>query len=72
MSALKPMTEITEHRAVVSWAGPGKPIVLKVYGPEGEVAVPLLPKRALTLAKDLTEPAVTAIKTSQWGPGWPG
>jgi len=27
-----------------------------VYGPGGEVAVPLLPKRALTLAKDPTEP----------------
>ena len=45
---------------------------MTVYGPDGEVAVRLLPVRALELAKALTEPAVTAIKNSQWGPGWPG
>ncbi len=41
------MTETTEYRAVVAWEGPGEPIVLALYGPDGEaVAVPLLPKRA--------------------------
>ena len=45
---------------------------LKVYGPDGEVALPLVPKRDLELAKDLIEPAVSAIKTEQWGEGWPG
>ena len=42
-------------------------------GADGEVAaVRLSPTRALELAKDLTEPAVQSIKTSQWGGGWPG
>ena len=59
-------------RAVVRWEGPGEPTVLTVHGPDGEVAVPLTPVRALELAKDLSEPAVTAIKTNQWGSGWPG
>ena len=40
---------------------------LKVYGPDGEVAVPLLPKRALTLAKELLTRGVQAIKAD-----WPG
>ncbi len=26
------------ERAVVSWEGPGEPIMLQVYGPAGEVA----------------------------------
>ncbi len=43
----------TEPRAAVSWEGPGEPIVLALYGADGEVAVPLLPKRALTLAQEL-------------------
>ena len=51
---------------MATWEGPGEPIVLKVYGPDGEVAVPLTPVRALELAQRLTQPAVTAIKTSQW------
>ena len=63
---------MTEARAVVSWKGPGQPIMLTVYGSDGEVAVPLLPKRALTLAKDLMERAVSSIKTKQWGKPWPG
>ena len=67
-----PRTQPTEHRCVVSWAGPGEPITLTIHGREGAVAVPLTPIRALELAKDLTEPAVTAIKHSRWGPGWPG
>ncbi len=61
-----------EPRAVVTWEGPGEPITLTLYCPTGEVAVDLTPVRALELAKDLTEPAVTVIKTSQWGEGWPG
>ncbi len=46
----------TEPRVVVTWAGPGQPIMLTLYGPGGEVAVPLVPKRALTLAQELIEP----------------
>lgn len=66
------MTEPTKPRVVVSWAGQNQPVVLALYGPGGEVAVPLSPTRALELAKELIEPAVTLIKTSAWGPGWPG
>ncbi len=62
-----PMTETAEPRAVVSWEGPGQPIVLTVYGPAGEVAVPLLPKRALELAQELLTRGVQAIKAD-----WPG
>ncbi len=65
-------TPTAEHRTVVTWAGQGEPIVLTLYGPDGEVAVPLTPVRALELARDLAAPAVTTIKTSAWGPGWPG
>ncbi len=58
----------TEHRAVVSWAGPDELILLTVYAPDGEVvSVPLSPTRALELAKDLTERAVAEIKFRQWG-----
>ena len=49
-------------RAAVSWEGPGEPIVLTVYGPDGEIAVALLPKRALTLAQELLTRGVQAIK----------
>ena len=62
----------TEPRAVVAWEGPGEPIVLKVHGPDGEVAVPLTPTRALELAVELTQRAVLTIKLNRWGPGWPG
>ena len=41
--------------------------MLTVYGPAGEVAVPLLPKRALTLAQELLTRAEAAIKAD-----WPG
>ena len=58
--------------AAVSWEGPGEPIVLIVYGPSGEVAVPVLQKRALELAKELSEPAVTAIRTKPVGQGLAG
>jgi hypothetical protein len=55
-------------RVVVTWEGPGQPIVLTLYGPEGELAaVELLPKRCLTLAKEILETAVRAIKVD-----WPG
>ena len=62
------MTETTLTRAVVTWEGPGEPIVLTVYGPDGEIAVALghlrrrfkrprelcgLTKRALSLAHEL-------------------
>ncbi len=46
---------VTESRVAVSWEGVGEPIVLRVYGPDGEVAVPLLPKRALELARELLD-----------------
>ncbi len=59
-------------RAVVTWEGPGAPIVLTVYDPDGNVAVPLTPVRALALAVELTQRAVLTIKVNQWGPGWPG
>ena len=58
-------------RAVVSWVGPGEPILLTLYGPGGEVAVPLLPKRALTLAQELLTRGVQAIKAdpdAPWAP----
>ncbi len=42
-------------------SGP-EPIVLTLYGPEGEVAVPMVPKRALTLAQELLTRGVQAIK----------
>ncbi len=57
----------TEHRVVVSWAGADQPIVLMLYGPNGVVAVPLVPKRALTLAKELLTRGVQAIKADWAG-----
>ena len=61
------ITTAAEPRAVVSWAGPGEPIMLTLYGPDGELAVALLPKRALTLAQELLTRGVQAIKVD-----WPG
>ncbi len=55
------------NRVVVTWAGPGQPITLTLYGPAGEVAVPMVPKRALTLAQELLTRGVQAIKAD-----WPG
>ena len=57
----------TEHRAVVTWEGPGAPIALTLYGPSGEVAMPLLPKRALRLGQELLTHGVAEIKVD-----WPG
>ena len=61
------MTTAAEPRAVVSWAGPGEPIVLTLYGPGGALAIPLLPKRALTLAQELLTRGVQAIKVDWSG-----
>ena len=61
---------MTEARAIVSWEGPGEPIMLTLYGPDGELVVALLPKRALTLAQELLTRGVQAIKAdhaAQWG-----
>ena len=56
-------------RALVTWEGPGEPIVLTAFGPDGKTAcVPLLPMRALTLAQELSERGVQAIKADWWGP----
>ena len=58
----------TEHRVVVSQEGPGQPIMLSIYDAGGQVAsVPISPVRALTLAKEIIEPAVAEIKFQQWG-----
>ena len=64
VSAPFSMSDAAE-RAVVTWEGPGEPIVLTVYGPDGEMAVPLLPKRCLTLAQELLTRGVQAIKADQ-------
>ncbi len=61
-----------EPRAVVSWEGPGEPIMLTLYGPDGEkVAMPLDPKRALTLAQELLTCGVQAIKADPAAPWAP-
>ncbi len=52
---------------MVTWEGPGEPIMLALYAPDGEVAVPLPPKRALELAQELLTRGVQAIKAD-----WPG
>ena len=57
---------MTEIRAVVTWEGPGAPIMLTVYGADGEIAVALLPKQALTLGQELLTCAVQAIKADTW------
>ena len=62
----------TTPRPVVSQAGDGRPIVLTIYGPDGETGLALSPVRALELGKQLMERAVSSIKTGQWGKPWPG
>ena len=64
---MKARTQPTETRVVVAWEGPGQPILLQVYGPAGEVTVPMVPKRALELAQELLTCGVQAIKAD-----WPG
>ena len=60
------------RRVVVTWEGPGEPIVLTIYGPDGEaVAVPLEPKRALALARELLTQGVAAIKADPAAPWAP-
>ncbi len=56
----------TPPRTVVSWEGPGEPIMLTLYGAGSEIAVPLLPTRALTLAQELLTRGVQAIKADSW------
>ncbi len=66
------VTETAENRAVVTWEGPDEPIVLTVYGPDGEaVSLPLEPKRALTLAQELLTSGVSAIKADPAAPWAP-
>ncbi len=62
---------MTEARAVVTWEGPGSPIMLTLYSPDGEVSLPLLPKRALTLAQELLTCGVSAIKADPAAPWAP-
>ncbi len=66
-----PLPRLNADRAVVTWEGPGQPVMLALYGPAGEVvAVPLEPKRALTLAQELLTQGVQAIKAdpaAPWG-----
>ncbi len=53
-------------------SGPGEPIMLTLYGPDGEtVALPLLPVRALTLAQELLTRGVQAIKADPAAPRAP-
>ncbi len=45
--------------------------MLRVYGPDGTTALPLLPKRALTLAQALLTRGVQAIKADPAAPWAP-
>ena len=69
----EPIQQLAEmSRAVVTWEGPGEPIMLTAYGPDGEErALPLLPKRALTLAQELLTRGVQAIKADPEAPWAP-
>ena len=69
----EPIQQLAEmSRAVVTWEGPGEPIMLTAYGPDGEeLALPLLPKRALTLAQELLTRGVQAIKADPEAPWAP-
>ena len=60
------MTETAETRAVVTWEGPGAPIMLTVHGADGEIAVALLPKAALSLGQELLTCGVQAVKAASW------
>ncbi len=52
----------SESRVVVTWEGPGQPIMLTLYGPEGEVN---LPRDSLTLT---AAPTTSAGRFSPLGP----
>ena len=45
--------------------------MLTLYGADGEVALPLLPKRVLTLAQELLTRGVAAIKADPEAPWTP-
>ena len=73
-----PLAAVTEPRpepsgsarAVVAWEGPGAPIMLTLYRPDGEVAaVPLQPQRAVTLTPDTyhSSPAIDACALTRQG-----
>ncbi len=62
---------LTANRAVVRWNGPGQPIILTLYSEDGEVALPLESKRALTLAQELLTCCVQAIKADPEAPWAP-
>ncbi len=67
-----PLPRLNADRAVVTWEGPGQPVMLALYGPDGEaVALALLPKRALTLAQELLTCGVSAIKADSEAPWAP-
>ncbi len=70
-AAMKTPLSPPADRAVVSWEGPGEPIMLTVYSSSGEVTLPLLPKRALTLAQELLTCGVSAIKADPEAPWAP-
>ncbi len=55
------------RRAVVSWEGPGEPIVLTLHGAEVEAVASLLPKGALALAQELLTHGAQVGKADQWG-----
>ena len=66
------MTVTIQTRAVVTWEGSGAPLVLTLYGPNGEAAaLALEPKRALTLAQELLTQGVAAIKADPAAPWAP-
>ena len=67
-----PPPRLPADRAVVAWAGPGQPIMLTLYGPDGEeAALELEPKRALSLAQELLTRGVQAIKADPAAPWAP-
>lgn len=45
---------MTETRAVVSWEGPGEPIVLALYGPDGEAVAGQLAHLIASLTTPVT------------------
>ncbi len=49
-----------------SWKGTGEPVVLTLFEPDGEaVTLPLEPKQALTLAKQLSQCGVILVTNRQ-------
>jgi len=60
------MIKRSPPRASVTWEGPGQPIVLTVYDPDGSAlaTLPLKPIRALTLAQELLAHGISASKSA--------